>query len=1456
MKTMTKRVGHGALRMLRALGLGVAGLLATAAAISAMAAPIDDATAVRVARNYVTQHVALYGEWSGAVSPQINRAELVTFEGQPVAYVVSVKPSGYLFVSFDDDLVPVLLYSPVGTFDAAAVGQLGSVESWIIPETKARLQFNSERRVELMQTADEASLVQMRDASPAGRAWLFFNREPDAFKPLQAGLNEKVATLDGATLKVEKLGPLLSTTWNQGEDRAPFTYNYFAPAGSGCTHTVTGCVATATSQIMKYWNWPDNGTGSSSYTWNGQTLSATYTGTYNWTSMPNALSSSSSNAQIQAVAKLMQDVGVAYRMNFGCSAAGGSGAYTGDVATVLPQYFKYKNTIRTVSRSAVSASSFFTSLKSELDANPARPVLFSMRTSSGGHAVVVDGYQQGVTNTVRINMGWGGSYNAFYDISNDWSAGGLNWIASTQNAYVGIEPNSSVASCSYSLGTTFASLSASGGSGTSFLTAGSSCAWTVSNSNSWISVTPSAGSGNANLSYSVSANTSTSARSGSFSVGGQIFSVTQAAAAGTCSYSISSSAQSFTSGSGNASFSITTGSTCSWSIAGNSSWIGADTWLTFLTPTSGTGSGTISYSVSPNAGASSRTTSLLIAGQTHTVTQSGSCGYTIFPSSQSATSAASTGSFQIQSGSTCTWTAVSNASWLTVSPASGSGSAYIGYSVSANATGASRVGTITAGRQTFTVTQAAAGSVSTGLANGDFEQGRTVWVEAGSQLLYNDPARARGSYWMAWLGGYDSGTDVLSQTFTVPANASSVSLGFYYNITTSEGATTTPYDNMVVEVYSTGGARLATLGTLSNANQTAGWTASPSYSLTAFRGQTIRLVFTATTDSSNPTSFYIDDVALTEVGSTCSYSVTPATQSVSSSISTASFAVTTTPSTGCNWTAATGTTWLAVSGAASGTGSGEVRISASENTGTARSGTATIAGQTVTINQSAPVLDTSIIKNGEFESGSEYWQEGSTAGYGIITADSYVTARTGVGYAWMSGYNSGTDTLTQTVNIPSNIVSGLLSFYYQIKSDETANIAYDTLTVEIVDASTGQVLQTIANLSNINKTSVWTKSADVDISARRGQSVKLVFRSTTDGSNVSSFFIDSVKVTLVGTDAPGTASKLLKQGGVDIDGDGRGEVVVRSPAGSMMAGRLSGTQIVFTPMADPGPNYNVLAAVDLDSQGRSDLVMLNMAQGDSGEARLWTAFNPALPKTLRSVRTLWRVDAVGDLDGDGKGDLVWRFTGDGAQANDKGVSYIWFTNGSGVTQVRKRGGAPLDWTLVGARDVNGDGAADMFYISPDRQVRLLMATPNRTCANLSGGTLEPQYAGIALGSFSGLGKSELMTRNNNGQVQFIAYEGTGLSLPAYAGAPDDPNASCTSSNLTVPSTLTRVANISDPNWQLIATVDLNGDGLTDMVWRRPNDGVLVVWIMANGGQVGAVYNNAGVLDSAYQPLPR
>ncbi|MFN6168725.1 MAG: BACON domain-containing protein, partial [Burkholderiales bacterium] len=655
------------------------------------------------------------------------------------------------------------------------------------------------------------------------------------------------------------------------------------------------------------------------------------------------------------------------------------------------------------------------------------------------------------------------------------------------------------------------------------------------------------------------------------------------------------------------------------------------------------------------------------------------------------------------------------------------------------------------------------------------------------------------------------------------------------------------------------------LGTLSNLDATSSWKQSPSADLSSFKGQTIRLVFTLATDASNITNFYLDDVAIGVGGSTCTYSVTPSSRSVTSGASAALFTVTTNPQFGCPWNPTTNTTWLAVGNVSGDLGSGSFIVSVDDNGGgAARTGTVTVAGQTISINQAAPVVTPAIsntagvIQNPDFEQGPAFWTQSSSGGFNLIGADPLVPAKSGSSYARLGGYRNANDTLSQLVNIPANATGAVLNFWYRIRTDKTSNTAVDFATARIVDPETGN-FEELDSVSNLDATNEWLKSPDYiatpdQVAFFKGKTLRFEVTARTDSGAITAFYIDDIRAEFTLSNAT-AASSLLKRGGVDIDGDGRGEIVVRSLEGGLWAAKLNGQQVSWTQIADPGPNYAVMGAVDLDSKGRSDLIMLNTAQGDIGEARVWSAFNAGIPKVLRNVRTAWRVDAVGDLDGDGRGDIVWRFTGIGASPNDTGVSYIWFTDGNGVTQVRKRGGAPLSWTLLGATDLNGDGAADMIYISPDLQIRALMATANRTCANLSGGALDAGYMALALGSFSGVGKGEILARNTSGQVQLVQLDARGVSLPAYTGAPDDPNASCTSSSIVLPRTVTRLSQTMDSAWEFLSSVDMNGDGINDIAWRRISDGVVTIWLMGAGGQVTSTING-GTSPASYIPIQR
>ena len=250
------------------------------------------------------------------------------------------------------------------------------------------------------------------------------------------------------------VSPLLSTTWNQTQ-----YYNNLCPYNSYLgERTVTGCVATAMAQVMKYWNHPATGHGSHSYAHSYYgTLSANFgTTTYAWTSMPAQLTSSSTTAQRTAVATLMYHVGVAMEMNYDVAANGGSGALAysnGDpfepsAENALRTYFKYKSSLRQVSIDDYSNADWSALLMSELNAS--RPILYSGRDSTGGHCFVCDGYDNG--GQFHINWGWGGWCDGYYAIGSlNPSSGGTGGNASStfnlkNVAVIGIEPNSSFGS--------------------------------------------------------------------------------------------------------------------------------------------------------------------------------------------------------------------------------------------------------------------------------------------------------------------------------------------------------------------------------------------------------------------------------------------------------------------------------------------------------------------------------------------------------------------------------------------------------------------------------------------------------------------------------------------------------------------------------------------------------------------------------------------------------------------------------------------------------------------------------------------------------------------------------------------------------------------------------------------------------------------------------------------------
>lgn len=245
------------------------------------------------------------------------------------------------------------------------------------------------------------------------------------------------------------------------------------------------------------------------------------------------------------------------------------------------------------------------------------------------------------------------------------------------------------------------------------VTAGATCNWLYGTDATWITfpgVTDPFGSGNGTISWVAAVNLGPGARVGHISLalnngGSTVFTVVQSAP--NCSLVLNPTSASAVVTGGTGSFQVQTN--CVWASGSQASF------LSLTSPSSGSLNGTLSYTVAPNLCVAPRTGAIAVqAGgalgplQTFQVTEAGSpANLTVTPTSLTAPAGASTGTLAVATDNSCSWSAYSDVSWLSITGnASGNGNYNLQYSILAN-TSAARTGSIHVGAQLFTVTQQA-----------------------------------------------------------------------------------------------------------------------------------------------------------------------------------------------------------------------------------------------------------------------------------------------------------------------------------------------------------------------------------------------------------------------------------------------------------------------------------------------------------------------------------------------------------------------------------------------------------------------------------------------------------------------------------------------------------------------------------------------------------------------------
>ena len=203
-------------------------------------------------------------------------------------------------------------------------------------------------------------------------------------------------------------GYFCQTKWNQD-----YPYNCLCPAdpaGSG-GHTYVGCLATAMSQLMRFWAYPVKGMGSHCYYHNdyGQ-ICADFGGTtYDWDNMPNVLNANSSEAEKLATGTLCFHCGVTIDMGYGPD---GSGGASGPIPGVMHDYFDYCDAVVQLRRDDFELEEWKTMVREQFDMG--WPMYYGGCQDGGCHAFVCDGYDD--YDMFHFNLGWGGSSDGWYII--------------------------------------------------------------------------------------------------------------------------------------------------------------------------------------------------------------------------------------------------------------------------------------------------------------------------------------------------------------------------------------------------------------------------------------------------------------------------------------------------------------------------------------------------------------------------------------------------------------------------------------------------------------------------------------------------------------------------------------------------------------------------------------------------------------------------------------------------------------------------------------------------------------------------------------------------------------------------------------------------------------------------------------------------------------------------------
>ena len=860
-------------------------------------------------------------------------------------------------------------------------------------------------------------------------------------------------------------------------------------------------------------------------------------------------------------------------------------------------------------------------------------------------------------------------------------------------------------------------------------------------------------------------------------------------APGDCTYSVTPMKGTFGTTGGTGATTVTAGSGCSWTAHSH------DAWITITSASGDTGSGSVTYTVSPNSSGVARTGILTVAGRTFTVKQEGTqaCQYTIYPTdSLPCGRELRYGVLSIVAPEDCPWAASSNVSWITIDHVTAnSGNGSVIFTIAAKNPGSSRTGAISVAGKSMTITQSDECRIElshqgvTENAEGYIYGTVTVWssydwwstiqsctwpIVSNASWIHVSQSTITGNGWVYY--SYDQNTSTAPRTGTITIGGQTFTV-------TQWGWGPTPPDfnrdgknDILVRNLSTGGISVWYMN---------GTTVSSQQTFATSRDINWKIIGMADFNLDGQTDILWRHQLTGEIGAWLMDGI-----AVRQNVAVATVS---------------DNTWKIV-------GIGDFNSDGKPDLFWQNQVSGVIA---VWYMNGAALVSTAVVTTVS----DTHWK---IVGAGDFNGDGkpdliWKNDASGVTAAW----------IMDGIRLASTAVIGTqadLNWKVVYIGDLSGDGKPDILWGHALNGNlyawvmNGTAISQEQYISALGGTS-WIGGAGED---RGAAAVAPSISSHPAGTTIQAGQSATLSVTAAGT-SPMSYQWYQGSSGDTSNPLGTNTSSYTTPSLTQArsywvrvtneAGSADSNTATVTVTAGPSQPF------DFNSDGRTDFLWRNKV---TGEVFLWymDGANYLQTQSIAVVGDMsWQIIGAADFNSDGKPDLLWRNTATGMIA-------LWYMNGAALASTASIMAIPMEWVIVATADFNGDGKPDFLWRNTATGMIALWYMNGAALASTASIMAIPmEWVIVATADFNGDGKPDFLWRNASTGMLAVWYMNGATLVSAVS-----------------------VTTVSTDE-EIAGTADMNGDGNPDIIWRNKNTGTISVWYMN-----GATYLSNGVIATA------